>query len=94
MMKCIFATTKELTNIQTPLLTITVSNMCLLPPKQNHSFTQVRGFTPIGIFECWNSGVMGSGKMECCAQRKKFQRAHHSMQLMKADSRKKHHKSI
>jgi len=25
---------------------------------------QVRGFAPIGMLECWNSGIMGSGIME------------------------------
>jgi len=24
---------------------------------------QVRGFAPIGMLECWNSGIMGFGKM-------------------------------
>ena len=26
-----------------------------------HIVDQVRGFAPIGMLECWNSGIMGSG---------------------------------
>jgi hypothetical protein len=27
--------------------------------------TQVRGFAPIGMMECWNNGIMGSEIMQC-----------------------------
>jgi hypothetical protein len=26
-------------------------------------FIKVRGFAPIGMMECWNNGIMGSGIM-------------------------------
>jgi hypothetical protein len=28
------------------------------------SYTQVRGFAQIGMVECWNNGIMGSGIMQ------------------------------
>ena len=28
-------------------------------------FLELRGFAPIGMLEGWNSGIMGSGKMQC-----------------------------
>ena len=33
---------------------------------------QVRGFAPIGMMECWNSGIMGLGMMQCWVDGKIF----------------------